>query len=187
MIDGNLDAAWATSSPAQTVKNYVFGAPVDNFGVQFRAFWSLTGLHLLVLVEDAAKVNNTPGEVSFDDDTVEVYIDADGSRGTTLDGLNDHHFLFGFGDTMPANVSLRRLDGVAYGQGQSAAGYGMEITFPWATLGTTAAAGKVFGIDVHVNDDDDGGLRERKVAWFTTQDTSFRDPSSYGRVRLSAP
>jgi len=187
IVDGTLDLAWGTASPAQTIGKYLVGTPVNNFGVQFRAFWSPIGLHLLVLAEDAMRVNDSPGQGSFDDDTVEVYIDADGSRGTSLDGINDHHFLFGWNDTDPQNVSLRRTDGVVYGQGQTIVGYGMEITFPWTTLGTTANAGKVFGIDIHVDDDDDGGLRDRKVAWFTTQDTSFRDPSSYGRMRLAAP
>lgn len=187
MINGDIDLAWATASAPQAIEKYVVGTPVNNFGVQFRAFWSPLGLHLLVLVQDAMRVNDSPGQGSFDDDTVEVYIDADGNRGTTLDGANDHHFLFGWRDTEPQNVSLRRIEGVVFGQDQSGNGYGMEITFPWTTLGTTAASGKIFGLDVHVNDDDDGGLRERKVAWFTTQDTSFRDPSSYGRVRLTAP
>lgn len=187
VIDGNLDPAWATASAPQSISKYVFGASVNNFDAQFRAFWSPLGLHILVIVEDAQRVNDSEGQASYDDDTVEVYIDADGSRGTTLDGMNDHHFLFGWNDTVPQNVSLRRVEGVVYGQNQAANGYGIEITFPWITLGTTANAGKVFGLDVHVNDDDNGGLRERKVAWFTTQDTSFRDPSSYGRVRLAAP
>lgn len=183
-IDGSIDSVWELASALQPIQNYVFGTAVNSFGAQWRGFWSPQGLHLLILVDDNKRYNDSAGQGSFDDDTVEVYIDADGNRGTTLDGQNDHHFLFGWNDTEPQNVSLRRIEGVGFAQSQRGPGYLMELSFPWTTLGTTAAAGKIFGIDVHVNDDDDGGPRERKIAWFATQDLSFRDPSSYGRVRL---
>ena len=181
--DGKLEAAWRAASPPQSIDKLLVGSAAK-FSAEFRALWSQAGLHLLVVVEDTNLKNDSAGQGSFDDDTVEVYVDADGSRGTNLDNKNDHHILFGWNDTEPQNVSLRRTDGIGFGQSKSGAGYLMELTLPWSTLATTASAGKLFGLDVHVNDDDDGGPRERKYAAFATQDVSFRDPSTYGRVRL---
>jgi len=183
MADGKLEPAWLAASPPQNIDKLLVGTAA-NSSATFRALWSQAGLHILVVVEDTKLTNDSDGQGSFDDDTVEVYIDADGSRGTNLDNKNDHHILFGWNDTEPQNVSLRRTDGIGFGQAKSAAGYLMELTLPWSTLVTTASAGKLFGLDVHVDDDDDGGLRDRKYAWFATQDISFRDPSTYGRVRL---
>ena len=41
------------------------------------------------------------------------------------------------------------------------------------------------GIDVHVNDDDDLGARDTKLATFTNVDQSWQEPSLFGGLRLS--
>jgi hypothetical protein len=41
------------------------------------------------------------------------------------------------------------------------------------------------GFDVHINDDDNGGPRDGKVSWHSTSDESWRDPSTFGSLRLT--
>ena len=51
-------------------------------------------------------------------------------------------------------------------------------------MNATAAAGKVFGFDVHLNDDDDGGPRDGKLAWFGTVDQAWTRPDLFSAATL---
>ncbi len=53
----------------------------------------------------------------------------------------------------------------------------LQIKFSWSTLGATATAGLRIGLEVQVNDDDDGGARDGKKAW--------QNPSTFGTGRLN--
>jgi hypothetical protein len=47
--------------------------------------------------------------------------------------------------------------------------------------------GMSFGLEVHINDDDDGGDREGKMAWFATEvlgDVAWDRPDAFANVRL---
>ena len=52
-------------------------------------------------------------------------------------------------------------------------------------LGTTPTVGKKIGLDVHVNDDDDGGDRDTKIMWFGTRDIAWQQPSAFGTAELA--
>jgi hypothetical protein len=177
-------ALWQHASPFQDVKNFVVGSPVNDFAVQFRAYWSNEGLHVLVLVEDAMLIDEDKNDGKFGDDLVEIYMDSNLSRGTSRDQFDDYHFLFGWGDKVALAPGLGSTQLILYEEFTTPNGYGMEINIHWGSVNTKGEPGKVFGLDVNVNDDDDGGGRERQVAWTNNLDTNFQDPSAYGRVRL---
>jgi len=64
-------------------------------------------------------------------------------------------------------------------------GYIFEAKFPWTTLGLSSPrSGILLGYDVHVNDDDNGGERDHKIAWFTTTDYSWNNPSLFANAKL---
>ena len=65
-------------------------------------------------------------------------------------------------------------------------GYTLEIKIDWASIGVSPYEGKRIGLDVHVNDDDTGGNRDKKVAWISTDDESHTDPSTFGTVQLDS-
>jgi hypothetical protein len=44
----------------------------------------------------------------------------------------------------------------------------------------------MLGFDVHVNDDDDGGDRDAKLAWWTRSDNAWRSPANLGTVEIAA-
>ena len=67
-----------------------------------------------------------------------------------------------------------------FGQTQTANGYVIEIKIPLGTMGYQRSNGGRFGIDIHINDDDDGGGRDGKVGWFATVDDSWQRPASFG-------
>ncbi|MEZ5447604.1 MAG: sugar-binding protein [Thiolinea sp.] len=45
-------------------------------------------------------------------------------------------------------------------------------------------SGHRMGIDIHVNDDDDGGGREGKLTWYGKVDEAYRNPSVLGELVL---
>jgi oligosaccharide reducing-end xylanase len=75
--------------------------------------------------------------------------------------------------------------GVTASRAPTGVGYTIEVKLPWSTLGQSSVAfGALLGLDVHINDDDDGGSRDGKKAWFNTADTSWQNPSTFATVRL---
>ena len=78
-----------------------------------------------------------------------------------------------------------KTNGVQYAFARTDKGYRLEVKLPWSTLGTTPAAGKKIGLDVHVNDDDDGGDRDTKIMWFGEHDVAWQQPSAFGTAELA--
>ena len=54
-------------------------------------------------------------------------------------------------------------------------------------LGISPAYGRLFGLDVHVCDDDNGGDRDAKMAWKAQVDDSWQYPYRLGAGRLVGP
>ena len=123
----------------------------------------------------------------WSDDSIELYIDADGSRSSRYDGKNDFHFIYRWKDR---NVSLskssphKRNLNIQQTMIRTDNGYTLETAIPWKTLGVKPVAGKTIGIDVQINDDDSGDGRDGKLAWFAKNDNAWRNPQNFGRVKL---
>jgi hypothetical protein len=64
-------------------------------------------------------------------------------------------------------------------------GYRVEIKFPWSTIGGEPKVGGKIGLDVHVNDDDDGGERDTKLSWHDADDTAWSNPQAFGNAELA--
>ena len=78
---------------------------------------------------------------------------------------------------VPAGAQARLVAG--------GAGYVMEIVIPMSQLGITVANGRQFGLEMQINDDDDGGDRDTKLAWWSTTDDTWRYPSLFGTAVLN--
>ena len=150
----------------------------------WRALWDAGYLYYLVEITDEA-LRNDSGSNYWDDDSIDLYIDADNSKSTSY-GANDYEYFFRWNDSAVHEVKHGATGGVNFGLVAVSGGYRLEVRFPWSTLGVTPAEGNLVGTDVHVNDDDNGGSRDAKKAWFTTVDNSWQDPSLFGTVQLVA-
>ena len=123
----------------------------------------------------------------WSDDSIEVFIDADGSRSSKFDGKNDFHFIYRWKDK---NVSLSRNSprkkslGIKRTMTRTNKGYTLETAIPWRTLGVNPVAGKTIGIEIHINDDDSGNGRDGKLAWHSKNDDAWTNPQNFGRVKL---
>jgi hypothetical protein len=185
VIDGNADGTWSTAD-RNKIANLLY-SPVsspNDLAAGFKAMWDTNNLYLLVDVTD--DVLKSDSEQGYQDDGIEVFIDADNSKSSEY-GENDYQYIFKWDKTAAKAQEVRhnRTEGVQVAIAPTADGYEMEIKFPWSTLGTKPSAGARIGLDVHVNDDDDGGDRDTKITWHDKQDNAWQNPKLFGNAELA--
>jgi len=161
---------------------------VDGSGyTDWRAMHDGTNLYLYV------RVANDGGQLVFDsdqpwqDDSIEIFIDGDNSKGEEFDGINDFQISLSTDSSiMEPLISQRSAPGlrIFYRSGNDYI-QDIEITINLASAGIEI--GKPFGFDVHVNEDDNGGDRDAKWGWFEKSgfDRSWYQPSSLATLLLT--
>ncbi|MEM7531857.1 MAG: glycosyl hydrolase [Chloroflexota bacterium] len=186
IIDGHIDSIWSAAS-AHRLGNAVVGnsVPTTDLTATFRILYDDEYLYLLLEEVDEAGQHDSGAEWWHDDGT-EIYIDGDHSQQSIYDGINDFQFGFRWQDEaihIPIH-SAPAPDGLRFAMRDIVNGDHQEFAIPLLGVGITPQQGVRFGLDVHVNDDDDGGERDTKLAWFATADTSWQDPSTFGTAEL---
>jgi hypothetical protein len=125
----------------------------------------------------------------WSDDSIELYIDADGSRSSKFDGKNDFHFIYRWKDksvNLSRNSPRKDNLGIQQTMTRTNKGYSLETAIPWKTLGVKPVAGRSIGIDVQVNDDDSGKERDGKLSWHAKNDNSWTNPRNFGQLILGS-
>jgi RNA polymerase sigma factor (sigma-70 family) len=199
VIDGDEDAIWSVA-PKYKLTNVIYSLPSSpkDLSADFRAMWDANNLYMLIDVTDDVLVNDTrpyqfmivpTGSTVIPwwyDDCVEVYIDADDSKSNQFDN-DDAQYHFDWDRTHPTMGIHRghgRIANIEYAIKTTEKGYCTEIKFPWATLGKKPSVGSSIGLDVHVDDDDDGGDRDSKITWCSKRDTTWNDPQDFKSAEL---
>jgi len=173
-IDGNLnESSW---NLAQTVNKTTIGTP--NNTVTMGASWNSTYLFVGVRVLDSNLFNDSAN--TWEDDSVEIYIDANNNKGTTYDSF-DRQFTKGYNDSGLAGTGSQT--GVVHAWAAISGGYSVEMAIPWSNLGVTGAAGLTMGFDVGYNDDDNAGTRDSQAVWWGTIN-NYNNTSAFGSVVL---
>ncbi len=186
VVNGLVDAVWS-DTPAYPMENVIVGSVSSDSDLSgtWRAMWDADNLYYLAEITDEAKVFDSP--LPYNDDAVEIYIDADNSKGAAYDGVDDFHFLFRWteGVVHLGNNSVQDVTGVAFSiENITDGGFTFEMSVPWSTLGVAPAQGRVIGTEIQIDDDDDGGSRDGKKAWFATTDNCWQNPSLFGEGKL---
>jgi hypothetical protein len=185
VIDGKAEALWSEAREYKT-GNVIYSLPSndEDFSASYKALWDADNLYLLVDVTDDSLKNDS--DEFWQDDAVEVFIDADNSKSGSY-GNNDFQFHFDWADTNPSmgESQHNQTAGVNFAFGRTDAGYRVEIKFPWSTLGAEPSAGKKIGLDVHVNDDDNGGDRDTKLTWRGKEDNAWQNSGVLGTAELA--
>jgi hypothetical protein len=187
VIDGKAEALW--SEARQYKLGNVIYAPIssdEDCSAYFKALWDAQNLYMLVDVTDDSLKNDSDSELWYQDDCVEVFIDGDNSKSDNYD-TDDAQYHFDWDRTKPTmnNFEHGSLNGVQFAMVTTEKGYRTEIKFPWSTLGTKPSAGAKIGLDVHVNDDDDGGDRDSKLTWHGKEDNAWESPKAFGTAELA--
>lgn len=177
-VNGVLDeSVWTIAQSASKVVQ----STTDNT-VTYGTLWDDKYLYVGVKVLDGNLYNDSSTD-SFDDDSVELFIDADHNRGTTYD-LKDWQFRKRYNDT-GLFEKLSENVGVKHGWSAITGGYSIELAIPWINLGVSPSAQTVIGFDIGVNDDDNGGVRDGQLVWAGTAG-NWNNTSEFGDLILSA-
>jgi len=184
-IDGNAEAIWSEARDYK-IGNVMY-SPIssgEDFSASYKTLWDAQNLYVLVNVTDDSLKNDS--DEFWQDDAVEVFIDADNSKSGGY-GDNDYQFHFGWAEANPhmGESHHDRTNGVEFAVGRADGGYKVEIKFPWTTLGVKPSAGAKIGLDVHVNDDDDGDDRDTKLTWRGKEDNAWQTPRAFGTAELA--
>ena len=174
--------------PTNQLRNIVGGSISggQDLAATWQTSWDNKHLHIRVDTTDDRFVKDSAAPWS--DDSIEVFVDADGSRGTSFDGRNDFHFIFRWSDNQVnlSKSSPRRANlGVIQSMTRNHKGYTLETSIPWTTLGVHPQKGAIIGLEVQVNDDDTGSGRDGKLAWFSRNDNAWKNPQNFARMLLS--
>jgi endo-1,4-beta-D-glucanase Y len=184
VIDGTVEAAWNnfTAANIANTNSGTVSSSADLSGT-WKATWDNTNLYVLVNVTDDVKKNDSPSTNVYDDDGIEIYIDM-GNTKTSTYGANQFQYSFRWNDATVYENKHSATTGVTFAKADpTGTSYVMEVKIPWSTLGASAPAiNALEGFEVMVNDDDDGGIRDGKMAWAATVDNTWQDPSLMGTV-----
>ena len=188
-IDGTVENLWLEAN-GYTANKVLFGNPSPaSLSVRWRTLYDTDYLYVLAEITDDLLINDS-GTSHWEDDALEIYVDADHSQGNEYQ-CKDTQFILRFDDPEPhitQAIGFVTMPDIAFQQAITSTRYLMEVKIPWSELGFpgTTASGAVVGIDVHVSDDDDGGVRKHKKSWYSDTDTAWFDPSTFGDGILGA-
>jgi hypothetical protein len=183
-VDGILDE-WPWNSSTgwyhvnRTVVGNAYGTTAD-----FKTLWDPVNLYLGVTVTDN-QLTNTGVTVTWENSTVEMYLDITNSRSITLNS-NDFEYFFRWNDTVPSEVQ-ERTAGVSMRTTTLSNGYVLEASIPWSTLGLggSPGPGRTIGFDIGIDVNHNGGdCRDGQLIWNGGLD-DYVDSSGYAQLRLA--
>jgi len=184
-IDGRAENIWSDAREYK-IGNVIYEPTSSDADVSanYKAMWDEKNLYVLVNVTDDSLKNDS--DEWWLDDCVEVFVDADNSKSRGY-GDNDYVYYFEWDGANPSMGESKhgQTRGVEFAVERTQKGYQTEIKFPWSTLGAKPSAGARIGLDVHVNDDDDGGDRDTKLTWRGKEDDAWENPRALGTAELS--
>lgn len=177
-IDGNPnEAAWEFTN--NVTKNII---GTSNNTTKFAVLWDSLYLYVAFTVVDANKYNDSPN--AWDDDAVEIYIDAENNGGTAY-GTNDRQFAKEWNSTTIWEKNGKTTN-VQAAWTNTSNGYAVEWRIPWSNIGiTNPAIGFTIGFDAASDDDDNGAARESQVMWNGDND-NWQYPRNFGDLTLVA-
>ena len=150
-------------------------------------------LYVGILVKDDMKVvgENVGGDV-WQDDSAELYIDGGNEKAAAYDA-NDAQITIGR-DNVGGDINKPKMGGSGPGSATKAAvvdtsdGYAIEAAVKLADFGIKAGDEKVIGFNVQLNDDDDKGARDHKLAWskveLATGEGSWNNPQMFAELKF---
>lgn len=173
----------------------------QNTEFRWLATYDDTWLYIFVLGEIFENANPVrDSSAVFQDDSVDIFIDGNNSKGSTYDGIDDRHFLIPL-ITSPTDNSS---NSTVFQAGPNSAPlpaiefasclctsdrHTWEIRIPLEDFGIQA--GFPFGLEVQLNLDNDGGARDEKWGWIHPSrvnidtDNTFMNPSFMGTAVLN--
>ncbi len=181
VLDGS-DNEWTADSIF--TPNILLGGTIANpadLTADFKLGWDDNYLYVFGKVTDDVLINDSQNP--WEDDCFELYIDGGNEQSTTYDA-NDFQLMFRYNDPVAYNSNgPDNPSGLDFVMVPTNEGYNVEIRVSWAFIGISPATnGSKIAVDIHINDDDDGGVRDKFIAWSDTQNLAYINPSVFGEI-----
>ncbi len=184
IINQTIENTWSIAQVME-IKNATIGSLPNDYSGNGRVLYDANNLYVLVEVNDATKMNDS-GTEWWNDDVVEIFIDGDNSKGTNYDGINDFQLGFRWNDPN-INIgghSVRNIQGINHTMYATNSGYTLKVAIPWSTIGVVPEQGNQIGLDIVIDDDDNGGDRDTQIASIATSSDGWRNTSVFGSFYL---
>lgn len=190
-IDGEADDVWASADKFHA-KNVVIGKIDDDNDLSgyVQLLWDETYIYAFATVFDDILMNDSGKKDVYQDDNIELYFDCNNSKGDSYDA-DDVQFSFNYGSTSIYTKSVGddntySTAGIEFKIKEiKKKGYVVEAAIPWSTIKCNEPkVGLKIGFEFMIDDDDDGGDRDGKLAWNSTADNAWQSASSFGTVTL---
>ncbi len=174
-IDGLLtEELWDIITP---VSHTIEGT--GNNDIFFGTRWDEVYLYIGVRVMDPNRHNDS--YLTWQDDSVEVYLDGDFSRGTAYDEHDIQYWLEY--ETNALTVTYGMPINAKHAIMTTENGYTAELAILWEDIRITPRPGMKIGFDLGINDDDDGNDRDAHYMW-NGNDNNWTDTSAFGTLIL---
>ncbi|MEO0330998.1 MAG: sugar-binding protein, partial [Bacteroidota bacterium] len=184
-LDGELDDAYAEVEVlAIDTEIQPSITDADDLSATWRSVYDEDNLYFYIEVQDDDLQSDNPDGEWFQDDGVEIYLDADNSKTFNSYDENDYQIVVRL-DGSIFDTKGQLGDGAEASITETASGYIAEVKLPWTAIGATPLPGLFLGLDVHIIDDDEGSNRDGKLSWFAEIDQSFSNAALFGTVYLA--
>lgn len=194
-INGTREAAWNNGVTVELNK-LASGSVSDtsDLFVQVTAMFDWTNLYVFYDVDDDQLVYDA-GADTWQDDTVDLYIDGGNEKARSTYDANDAQFEFRWGDpnrNVTGNAGGGPLaQGVMYEvmtkvENGDTTGYTIEAVVPWANFGIQPYWDTIIGLEFKINEDDPpgGNTRDAKMTWYEDGDDAWQWAHVMGTARL---
>ncbi|MHC1696240.1 MAG: sugar-binding protein [Eubacteriales bacterium] len=179
VVDGKIDEIWEHCDKIQAA-NFKAGDLASDPGVcklYARTLWDDKSLYVLFEVVDP--VISVASATTWQQDSVEFYVDEDNSKSGAFD-TNDIQIRVNAENFFEVDPS--RITSVV---GKSSDGYIIEVKYNFIEV--MPKAGASIGFDIQVNDDMDGsGSRATCLGWSDDTDKASSDTTVWGNLVYSA-
>jgi hypothetical protein len=199
-VDGVMEADWY-ALPEITCNKYVLSnsdlSEQNDFTdarFSFRTGWDDENIYLFVSVIDDLYYDL---QTNHQADGVELFFDADNSKGTTrddgrYDGVDDVQLRINHADLTPADIDITggqwgpanvTKDNINFVVVDTPIGYDVEVAIPLADLAIPAENGHVFGFDLFLNDADED-IRDNIRNYWSGNNDNWRYSGLFGEAVL---
>jgi len=182
-IDGIKDDVYSTTTYGIELVTAGTISSSSDLAARWSGVYDNDAIYIFVDIADDKLVSDNVSADFYKDDGVEFFIDADNSKDNTY-GTNDFAFNVQWNSLIVREEKHNATAGVTFKLLKSSKGYTAEIQIPWSTL-KGIPAGKLIGLEVQLNDDDDGGERDTELNWNTSTTDAWQYPYVLGTVKLS--
>lgn len=189
-VDGDLHD-WPAGSPLAidaATAQYVAGtiAGTADLSAAIRFLWDNTYLYVAATVADNVIIADSSS--IWDDDSLELALD--GNNDKSCCAALDHQYTIAidarfadFGTLVTPGAS-----GVLVAVSPDALGYRVEMAIPLSNLtAASAAPGLIMGFNIGLNDDDDGGRRDKRLVWSGNSTLDFTSFAALTFVSAAGP